>query len=172
MKKLSVDELPAVVGWLSNGEKQILKMGIHVKDMKSTIRDLSSLLDGFEKKNKKIISTQSKKTHADSDKDKEVVPLLTATNFDAICGEKTPVCIIGIFRSFKGREKLHTILSSVSYIVLCSLKSLNVLLKTVKFLLFLLCLEYNKLKCKCIQLDGLWVRVERDSYGTCWDGFG
>ncbi|XP_024967858.1 dnaJ protein ERDJ3A isoform X2 [Cynara cardunculus var. scolymus] len=106
-KKLGVDALPAVVGWLSNGEKQILKSGIPVKDTKSTIRDLSSLLDGFEKKNKKIASTQS-------NSDKEAVPLLTAANFDAICGEKTPVCIIGVFRSSKGREKLRTILSSVS----------------------------------------------------------
>lgn len=112
-KKLGVDELPAVVGWLSNGEKQVLKTGIQVKDMRSTIRDLSSLLEGFEKKNKKIASTQSKKPHADSAK--EVVPSLTATNFDAVCGETTPVCIIGVFRSSKGRKKLHTILSSVSY---------------------------------------------------------
>lgn len=106
-KKLGVDALPAVVGWLSNGEKQILKSGIPVKDTKSTIKDLSSLLDGFEKKNKKIASTQS-------NSDKEAVPLLTAANFDAICGEKTPVCIIGVFRSSKGSEKLGTILSSVS----------------------------------------------------------
>ncbi|KAK9049074.1 hypothetical protein SSX86_026029 [Deinandra increscens subsp. villosa] len=115
-KKLGVNDVPAVVGWLSNGEKQILKEGIHVKDMKSTIREFSSLLDDFEKKNKKIAaSSQSKKPKADSDSDKELaVPLLTATNFDAICGEKTPVCIIGVFRSSKGREKLRTLLSSVS----------------------------------------------------------
>ncbi|XP_071722919.1 dnaJ protein ERDJ3A [Rutidosis leptorrhynchoides] len=112
-KKLGVDEVPAVVGWLSNGEKQILKNGIHVKDMKSTIRDLSSLLEAFEKKNKKIASTtQSKKPPTDSDKDS--VSLLTAANFNAVCGESTPVCIIGVFRSSKGREKLHSILSSVS----------------------------------------------------------
>ncbi|KAK1431680.1 hypothetical protein QVD17_08221 [Tagetes erecta] len=115
-KRLGVSEVPAVVGWLSNGEKQILKMGIRVKDMKSTIKELSLLLDDLEKKNKKVAaSTQSKKPKADSDSHMEAaVPLLTDTNFDAICGEKTPVCIIGVFRSSKGREKLHTILSSVS----------------------------------------------------------
>ncbi|KAK1421713.1 hypothetical protein QVD17_24265 [Tagetes erecta] len=115
-KRLSVGEVPAVVGWLSNGEKQILKMGIRVKDMKSTIKELSLLLDDLEKKNKKVTaSSQSKKPKADSDSHMEAaVPLLTATNFDAICGEKTPVCIIGVFRSSKGREKLHTILLSVS----------------------------------------------------------
>ncbi|GJT51216.1 DnaJ protein ERDJ3A [Tanacetum coccineum] len=112
VKQLGVDQLPAVVGWLSNGDKQILKSGIHVKDMKSAIGDLSSLLDGFEKKNKKIASSQSTKSQADSNK--ESVPLLTAKNFDAVCGEQTPVCIVGIFKSSKGKEKLHTILSSVS----------------------------------------------------------
>nr|XP_043622400.1 dnaJ protein ERDJ3A [Erigeron canadensis] len=112
LKKLGADELPAVVGWLSNGEKRILKTGIHVKDMKSTISDLGSVLIELEKQNKKIASTQSTKPQADSDK--EVIPLLTATNFDAVCGDKIPVCIIGVFRSFKGREKLQTILSSVS----------------------------------------------------------
>ncbi|KAI3514809.1 hypothetical protein L1887_13522 [Cichorium endivia] len=104
VKKLGVDTLPSIVGLLSNGEKQVLKSGIHVKDMKSTIKDLSSLLDGFEKKNKKIVSNL----------DKEGVPLLTSTNFDAICGDKTPVCVIGVFKSAKGKEKLHKILSSVS----------------------------------------------------------
>ncbi|KAJ0640432.1 putative DnaJ domain, Thioredoxin-like superfamily, Chaperone J-domain superfamily [Helianthus annuus] len=116
-KKLGVNEVPAVVGWLSNGEKQVLKTGIHVKDMKSTTKEFSNILDEFEKKNKKIAaaSSQGKKPNADSATAKEpVVPLLTGTNFDAICGEKTPVCIIGVFRSSKGREKLHTILSSVS----------------------------------------------------------
>ncbi|KAL8197646.1 hypothetical protein R6Q57_024351 [Mikania cordata] len=114
--RLGVSEVPAVVGWLSNGEKQILKMGIHAKDMKSTIKELRLLLDDFEKRNMKIAaSSKSKKPNADSDSVKELaVPLLTATNFDAICGEKTPVCIIGVFRSSKGKEKLHTILSSVS----------------------------------------------------------
>lgn len=111
MKKLGVDTLPAVIGLLSNGEKQILKSGIHVKDMKSTIKDLSLLLDGFEKKNKKISSNQNKNP---SDSDKESVPLLTASNFDANCGDQTPVCIIGVFKSAKGKEKLHKILSSVS----------------------------------------------------------
>ncbi|XP_076900469.1 dnaJ protein ERDJ3A-like [Bidens hawaiensis] len=114
-KKLGVNEVSAVIGWLSNGEKQILKTGIHVKDMKPTIKEFSLLLDDFEKKNKLAASSQSKKQNADSDSDKEhAVPLLTATNFDTVCGEKTPVCIIGVFRSSKGREKLHTILSSVS----------------------------------------------------------
>jgi hypothetical protein len=52
MRKLGVDALPAIVGWLSNGEKHVLKTRISVKDLKSAVDD-SMLLDGFEKKNKK-----------------------------------------------------------------------------------------------------------------------
>lgn len=113
VRNVGVDALPAVVGWLSNGEKHILKTGISVKDLKSAINDLSALLDGFEKKNKKIAS-QSKKSETDTVGDNKQIPLLTGSNFDAICGEKTPVCIIGAFRSSRRREKLETVLSLVS----------------------------------------------------------
>lgn len=112
LKKLGVDALPAVVGWLSNGEKHVLKTGISVKDLKSAVHDLSMLLDGFEKKNKKVASNQAKTPRTESE-DKQI-PLLTSSNFDALCGETTPVCIIGAFRSSRGREKLESVLSTVS----------------------------------------------------------
>ncbi|OMO97625.1 hypothetical protein COLO4_14502 [Corchorus olitorius] len=112
VKKLGVDALPAIIGWLSNGEKHILRSGISVKDLKSAIQDLSKLLDSFEKKNKKVASSQTSKTQTDSTEGQ--LPLLTASNFDALCGEKTPLCIIGAFRSSKAREKLESILSKVS----------------------------------------------------------
>ena len=60
VKKLGVDSLPALVGWTSNGEKHILKTGVSVKDLKSAVHDLSGLLDGLEKKNKKAGSTSRK----------------------------------------------------------------------------------------------------------------
>ncbi|CAI9782367.1 unnamed protein product [Fraxinus pennsylvanica] len=110
VKKLGVDALPTIVGWLSNGEKHILKSGVSVKDLKSTIQDLSGLLDYFEKKNKKAAS--AKKEHTES-KD-EHIKLLTGSNFNDICREKTPVCIIGAFRSSKAKDKLGKILHSVS----------------------------------------------------------
>ncbi|CAL5351521.1 unnamed protein product [Camellia sinensis] len=112
VRKLGVDALPAVVGWLSNGEKHTLKTRISVKDIKSAVEDLSALLDGFEKRNKKVASSQAKKPHSETG-DKQI-PLLTPFNFDALCGDTTPVCIIGAFRSSKARGKLETILSSVS----------------------------------------------------------
>ncbi|KAK8574180.1 hypothetical protein V6N13_097170 [Hibiscus sabdariffa] len=112
VKKLGVDALPAIIGWLSNGEKQILKSGISVKDLKSAIKDLSSMLDSFEKKNKKVASSQSSEKQTDSTEGQ--LPLLTASNFDALCGDKAPVCIIGAFRSIRARGKLESLLSKVS----------------------------------------------------------
>lgn len=111
VRRLGVNALPAIVGWLSNGEKHILQNGISVKDLKSAIQHISSLLDKFEKMNKKVASAESKKTETESGDRK--IPVLTANNFDEICGEKTPVCIIGAFRSSKAREKLESILQMV-----------------------------------------------------------
>lgn len=83
-----------------------------MKDLKSAIHDLSILLDGFEKKNKKAAPSQAGKPQAGSVRSQ--VPLLTGLNFDALCGETNPVCIIGAFRSPKASEKLEFILSMVS----------------------------------------------------------
>lgn len=117
VKKLGVDALPAIVGWLSNGEKHVLKAGITVKDLKSAIHDLSGLIEGFEKKNKKAASGRAKKAPTDSWENQ--IPLLTEYNFDALCGDKIPVCIIGAFRSSKERKKLESILNTVSILLLC-----------------------------------------------------
>lgn len=111
VRRLGVNALPAIVGWLSNGEKQILKAGVSVKDLESAVQELGLLLDNFEKKNK-IASSQAKKSESDSSSN--IVPLLTASNFHALCGEDTPVCLIGGFRSSKARNKLELILSMVS----------------------------------------------------------
>ncbi|KAK8280613.1 hypothetical protein V6Z12_D09G187200 [Gossypium hirsutum] len=112
VKKLGVDALPAIVGWLSNGEKHILKSSISVKDLKSAIKDLSVLLDSFEKKNRKVASSWTSEEQTASTEGQ--LPLLTASNFDGLCGDKTPVCIIGGFRSPKSRDKLESLLSKVS----------------------------------------------------------
>jgi hypothetical protein len=53
VRKFGVDALSAIVGWLSNGEKHVIKIGISVKNLKYAVDDFSMLLDGFEKKNKK-----------------------------------------------------------------------------------------------------------------------
>ncbi|KAJ4980115.1 hypothetical protein NE237_010895 [Protea cynaroides] len=89
VKKLGVDSLPAVVGWMTNGEKHILKAGISAAASSRTERPHSE--------------TQGKK-----------IPLLTNSNMDSLCGETTPVCIIGVFKSSKAKEKLETILLTVS----------------------------------------------------------
>ncbi|KAK1355634.1 DNAJ heat shock N-terminal domain-containing protein [Heracleum sosnowskyi] len=112
VKKLGVDSLPALVGWTSKGEKHILKTGISVKDLKSAVHELSDLLDGFEKKNKKAGSTNRKQQTESEDKQ---IPMLTRSNFDSVCGENIPVCIIGVFKSSKTRTKLESILLEVSH---------------------------------------------------------
>ncbi|KAG9134132.1 hypothetical protein Leryth_004820 [Lithospermum erythrorhizon] len=110
--RLGVDALPAIVGWLSNGEKHVLRTGISVKDLKSSIQELSKLLDSFESRNRKIASEKSKQKQSESGNTQ--IPLLKRSNFDDICGDGTPVCVIGVFRSSKAREKLEKILSVVS----------------------------------------------------------
>ncbi|KAI4331617.1 hypothetical protein MLD38_029791 [Melastoma candidum] len=121
LKKLGVDALPAVVGWLSNGDEHVLKTGISVKDAESAVTELSKVLDSFEKKNKKAASSQPKKEHKGSANSQ--IPLLTSSNFDALCGESTPLCIIGAFRSSKAREQLESVLSVVSRKTLSRQKS-------------------------------------------------
>ncbi|KAG7581237.1 DnaJ domain [Arabidopsis suecica] len=112
IQKLGVDAFPAIVGWLSNGEKQVLKTGITVKNLKSAVQELGKLLEGFEKKNKKVFSnSQPGQSPSES---LERIPLLLRSNFDSICGENTPVCIIGAFRSSHGKEKLQSVMSKVS----------------------------------------------------------
>ncbi|KAK9986151.1 hypothetical protein SO802_031102 [Lithocarpus litseifolius] len=58
-----------------------------------------------------LVSTRKAKTSTEE----KQIPLLTGSNFDALCGESTPVCIIGAFRSSRAREKLESILSVVSH---------------------------------------------------------
>ncbi|CAN8260003.1 unnamed protein product [Cochlearia groenlandica] len=116
IQKLGVDAFPAIVGWLSNGEKQVLKTGITVKNLKSAVQEIGKLLEGFEKKNKKVSSN----SHSDKAKSEplERIPLLSRSNFDSVCGKTIPVCIIGAFRSSHGKENLQSILSKVSQITL------------------------------------------------------
>lgn len=85
-----------------------------MKDLRSGIKELKTLLDSFEKKNKKLASNQAhKKSSQMSHREKNKVPLLTASNFEEICGEKTSVCIIGVFGSNKAKGQLEAVLSEV-----------------------------------------------------------
>ncbi|KAH9619723.1 hypothetical protein KSS87_006478 [Heliosperma pusillum] len=112
VKKLGVSALPAIVGWLANGEQQILKAGVSVKDVESAVQELGLLLESFEKKNKKVASTRPKKAESESSGKK--IPHLTISNFHEICGAENPVCLLGVFRSSKARGKLESVLSVVS----------------------------------------------------------
>lgn len=62
--------IPALIGRSVNGEEQLLKDGISVKDLRSGIKELKNLLENFEKKNKKLASNQAKKpAHTDQPKE-------------------------------------------------------------------------------------------------------
>lgn len=118
LKKLEVNALPAVIGRLSNGEMHVLRTGT-VKDLKSGISELRALLDGFEKKNKKAASSQASRPSHDGSQQTYKIPLLTGSNVESICNDNTVVCIIGIFRSSKAKEKLESILYTVSGMLIC-----------------------------------------------------
>lgn len=111
LKRLGVKKLPSVVGKLVTGEMHVLRSGIIVKDLKSGIEELRTLLESFEKKNK-VSSDHSKKPSQNEEGGN--VPFLTTWNIDNVCGEKATVCFIGVFRSSKGRDKLEKIVSEVS----------------------------------------------------------
>ncbi|THU66077.1 hypothetical protein C4D60_Mb05t10390 [Musa balbisiana] len=111
LKRLGVKKLPSVVGKLVTGEMHVLRSGIIVKDLKSGIEELRTLLESFEKKNK-VSSDHSKKPSQNEEGGN--VPFLTTWNIDNLCGEKATVCFIGVFRSSKGRDKLEKIVSEVS----------------------------------------------------------
>ncbi|WOK93726.1 dnaJ protein ERDJ3A [Canna indica] len=112
LKRLGIKKLPAVIGRLVNGEIHVLKSGITVKDLKSGIEDLGTLLENFEKENKKATFKQAKKPFQNEQGGN--VPVLTALNMDNLCGDNVALCIIGVFRSASARDKLQTILSEVS----------------------------------------------------------
>ncbi|XP_020148241.1 dnaJ protein ERDJ3A [Aegilops tauschii subsp. strangulata] len=114
LKRFGVKNVPALIGRTVNGEVQLLKDGISVKDLRSGIKELKTLLESFEKKNKKLASEQAKKPAKASEPKENKIPLLSASNFEETCGEKAPVCIIGVFKSNKAKEKLESILSEIS----------------------------------------------------------
>ncbi|KAG0453532.1 hypothetical protein HPP92_024836 [Vanilla planifolia] len=112
LKKYGVDAIPALVGKLGNGDVHLLKSGITVKDLQSGMNELKALLESFERKNK-AASTHKKKEHQAETQQRDV-PLLTASNFETLCGDRTPLCVIGVFRSQKDKKNLVDVLSALS----------------------------------------------------------
>nr|GMC90115.1 DnaJ protein ERDJ3A [Ipomoea batatas] len=120
VKKLGVDALPAVVGWLSNGEKHILKTGISVKDLKSAIQDLSGLLENFERKNKKARPSQAE---SESSKSKaKLEKILFLGEQAAVCGTKVSILSIGALDKDNCRDTCGSFLSLVVVVVLINNK--------------------------------------------------
>ncbi|MQL88473.1 hypothetical protein Taro_021029 [Colocasia esculenta] len=116
LRRFRVDALPAVVGRLSNDEEYTLKTGISIKDLSTGISEMKKLLDSFEKQNKKVSSNQGKKSSQTETKG-TAIPYVTSSNMDTHCGDKAPLCIIGVFRSLKAKDKVEQILSLILHLI-------------------------------------------------------
>lgn len=114
MRRLGVTSLPAIIGQTVDGKEHVIKAGISVRDLKSGIDELKSLLESFERKNKKVAASHKPEKQSPSDKPETPVPVLSVSNFDNACGDKVAVCFIGIFRSSKSKEMLEKMLTEVS----------------------------------------------------------
>lgn len=104
-KRFQVDSFPAIVGKYVNGETKVLSSGIKLEQASSSVEQLKSLLEDFEKKSKAAGS----KKGMDGE-----VPSLTKNNFKRVCGQDIPLCVIGIHKSSQGRNKLRQILKEIS----------------------------------------------------------
>ncbi|KAJ4816919.1 DnaJ protein ERDJ3A [Rhynchospora pubera] len=114
MRRLGITSLPAVIGRTVDGKEHVIKAGISVKDLKSGIDELKSMLESFEKKNKKVAASHKSTKQSQPDQQETSVPVLSTSNFDNVCGEKVAVCVIGVFRSSKSKEMLEKILAEIS----------------------------------------------------------
>ncbi|RZR96160.1 hypothetical protein BHM03_00025133 [Ensete ventricosum] len=112
LKRLGVKKLPSVVGKLVTGEMHVLRSGIIVKDLKSGIEELRTLLENFEKKNK-VSSDYSKKPSQNEEAGN--VPFLTAWNIDNLCGEKAIVSRKTLVRQ---QSKAQATRDSITYSLL------------------------------------------------------
>ncbi|XP_078445254.1 DNAJ heat shock N-terminal domain-containing protein [Wolffia australiana] len=114
VKRFKVNALPAIIGRLSNGEEHVLKSGIHIKDLSSGINNMKTLIDKFERTSKKASSDSGKDSSQSEARQEDGLPILTILNFETICSERTPLCLIGAFKSTKAKKKMESILSQIS----------------------------------------------------------
>ncbi|KAJ3682844.1 hypothetical protein LUZ60_013071 [Juncus effusus] len=112
LKRLGVKSLPALIGRTVDGSEHLIKSGISIPDLKSGTQELKSLLESFERKNKRVAASYKPKKQ--EKQESTGVSILTASNFNDLCGEKTALCIIGVFKSSKSKENLEKILTAIS----------------------------------------------------------
>lgn len=133
--------VPAVIGRTVDGKEHVIKAGISVRDLKSGIDELKSLLESFERKNKKVAASYKSKKQSQPDQPVAPVPLLSVSNFNNVCGEKVAVCVIGVFRSSKSKEMLEKILIEVISSCLLDDSFVRVGFTMIDHLLFLVWVE-------------------------------
>ncbi|MCO5547232.1 hypothetical protein L7F22_000677 [Adiantum nelumboides] len=107
VQKFQVNSFPAILGVYANGETKVLSNGMKLEQASSSVEQLKALMEDLEKRSK---AAAPKKGET---KDGEV-PSLTKKNFKNVCGEDTPLCVIGVHRSLRGRDRLRQILKEIS----------------------------------------------------------
>lgn len=108
-KRFEVDNFPAIIGVYVNGETKVLSSGIRLEQASSSVEELKALLEEFERKN-----TAAGPKHTKTKADGEVLSL-TKKNFRDVCGQDTPLCVIGVHKSSKGKDKMKQILKEISH---------------------------------------------------------
>lgn len=112
-RKFGVKALPAMIGILSNGEVLVLASGSGFeKPGPQKVEELGKLIENLKKRNSEVSDA---KTNSQSNQGaKGYISLLTKESEDMLCGEDTPLCMFGVFRSSKGKEKVKAVLMAVS----------------------------------------------------------
>ncbi|KAH9310106.1 hypothetical protein KI387_038017, partial [Taxus chinensis] len=112
-KKFGVKAIPAMIGILSNGEVVILSSGSDFEQLgPHKVEELGKLVENLERRNLKV--SPAKRSSQSNQGVKESISLLTKETLDVLCGQNMPLCVIGVFKSSQGREKVKELLAAIS----------------------------------------------------------
>ncbi|KAH7439127.1 hypothetical protein KP509_04G046300 [Ceratopteris richardii] len=106
-RQYKVDEFPAIVGRYASGKAKVLSSGPKL-EQDSSVEQIKVLLEDFEQKSK---TAGTKKENMFDYGD---VPSLTKNNLKKVCGSDISLCIIGVHKSSRGKDKLKQILKEIS----------------------------------------------------------
>ncbi|GLJ38634.1 hypothetical protein SUGI_0787710 [Cryptomeria japonica] len=112
-KIFGVQTIPAMIGILSNGEVAIMSSGSGFEQSgPHKVVELGKLIENLEKRNLKV--RPAKESSQSNEGAKEPISLLTKETSNVLCGTDMPLCVIGVFKSSKGREKAKELLTAIS----------------------------------------------------------
>lgn len=112
-KKFGVQTIPAMIGILSDGEVVIMSSGsVFEQSGPNKVQELGKLIENLERRNLKV--RPAKESSQSNQGAKEPISLLTKETANVLCGTDMPLCVIGVFKSSQGREKVKKLLTAVS----------------------------------------------------------